>query len=651
MLLVAFIGFILTTILTWPFLSNINGFYRVRGDYPLEGWKLWYNFFSISTGRIFHQADYFNSNQFYFYPFSFAYSDNVFVPGIIFSIIYVFSKNLILSVNSYTFLTFILTFISAFYVLRYFVKNSYASAVGAVIFTFNPLTFAHFPGHIQLMNKFFLPPLLFFGYKFFTKISLKDALLFFLFFTLNSLSSAYFFIFSLIFIPLIFIPIIVKNLIRQKKDYLFKLVKYLPIGIFFLPIIIYFNYPYLEFSGKEMVTRSLAANWASSANLIDWVTPHPKNILYNNLFEYLDNVRQVKNLSYAEKVLFLNIIPVILFTLGLWQILKKSKNFFFFLIYLILSTGLLTFGPFFSISYKSDNLVTLPYLYLYEYLPFLQGIRAPSRFQFIFYIIFTLVATYGVTLLLKRFKKRRMISLVISLFLVILICLENLNSYSGDLNLKSPTYIQFKQLSGKVAFLKNKVTFHLPVYTPYDQDVEDGLAYLIWLPQTQENMLNGFSGYFPNDWNKLMIKFKEGINKDNIKTAKALGVQYLVIHKDMLNKNFKMDVTNIGKSTVFEDQNIRIINLDKIDVTTHFCSLDKDFNIVQVRYKDDNDVIGLALQNKNDCYLVNKYQDRYFEFNILVDSKERKVRLKLPLIIEPKETIILSKLTNDLELN
>ncbi len=681
-LLITFIGFILTTILTWPFLFNIGSFYQIRGDYPLEGWKLWYNFFSISTGRIFNQISYYNSNQFYFYPFSFAYSDNVFVPGVIFSVIYGLSKNLILSVNSYTFLTFVLTFISSFYSLKYFVKNSHAAMVGATIFTFNPLTFAHFPGHLQLMNKFFLPPTFLFGYKFFTKAGWRDAIFFFLFFTLNSLSSIYFFVFSLILIPLMMIPIMVSKLVKREKGYWVKLFKHLPLGILFLPILIYFNFPYLEFSNKEMVTRSLSENRVFSAGLIDWITPHPENILYKSVFQYLDHTRQTMNVNYAEKVLFLNITPVILLALGLWRTFKRSKAFFALMIYLLLLTGLLTFGPFFSISNKPENLITLPYLYLYDHLTFLQGIRAPSRFQFAFYMIFALSASYGALWILNKFRKKKLVTLLshnteqftarsqysvtrtfverylaallrgsslITLFLISLICLENLNSYSGTLDRPSPAYTKFEQPATKVPFLKNKITLHLPARTLFDQNIGDETAYLVWVSQTQENMLNGYSGYFPVDWNILLVKFKDTVDIDNIKILKALGVQYLVIHKDLLNKNFRIELTARGESTVFEDQYLKIIDLDKINPAITFCNL-KDLSLIQVRQKDDGNFVGLELQNKNDCYLVNKYEDRYLEFRMSIDSSEQKVQLRLPLVIGPNETVTLSQSANNLKL-
>lgn len=652
LLIIAFIGFFLTTILTWPFLLNLKTFYDVKSDYPLEGWKLWYNFFSISTSRIFNQTSYFNSDQFYFYPFSFAYSDNVFVPGLIFSVIYTLSKSLILSVNLYTFLTFVLTFTSSFFTFRYFVKNSYASVVGATIFTFNPLTFAHFPVHIQLMNKFFLPPLFLYSYKFFTKATLKDSFLFYLFFTLNALSSTYYFIFSLIFIPLLAIPITVYQLFKKDKVYWIKLLKYSLLGILFVPILVYFNFPYLEFSIKEIAIRSLEVNAAYSANLIDWITPHPKNNLYQGLFNYLDAIEHIKNANYTERVLFLNVTPIILFILGLWQLIKKSKRLFFLLVYLILSIFLLTFGPYFSILHNSTHLFNLPYLYLYQLLPFLQGIRVPSRFQFIFYIIFALVTAYGVSLLLNKFKSGRLYVSLALLFLISIICLENQNSYLEYFNLSPPAYLQSSKLFNELSLLKNKITLHLPAYTPSDQNVADGLTYFIWLSQTQENMFNGYSGYFPQDWRLLIGRFKDSVDLSNIKILKALGIQYLIIHKDLLDKNLKINLADEEKLIIFENQNVKILNLDKINIITPICSLDKDFIITQgVLTINSNSFFGISLQNKNNCYLVNKYENRYLEYTIIKDNNKQKAHLILPLIIEPEETVILSELTHNLKVN
>src|SRR3989338_374374 len=94
---VILLGFILTSIFTWPFLPNLNTLYADLGDYPLVGWILAYNVDSILSGRIFDQLSYFNASQFYPWPYSLAYSEHMFIPSLIFLPIYLLSNTLFLA--------------------------------------------------------------------------------------------------------------------------------------------------------------------------------------------------------------------------------------------------------------------------------------------------------------------------------------------------------------------------------------------------------------------------------------------------------------------------------------------------------------------------------------------------------------------------
>jgi len=230
---IAILGLIFTVVLTWPFLLNLNHYYRDAGDFPLNGWILWYNQFALRTGRIFHYTGYFNSTQFFPWPFSLAYSDHLFIPSLLFfSPIYWLTRNLILSVNIFSLLTFILSFISSYWCINYLTKHRLASLIGAFIFAFNPSTFVQFPGdwvilnhdtvgwafagHLMTLCKFFLPPLFLFAYLFLKNPNLKNALLFYLFFTLNALSAGYYEVFSIVLLPVFSILFIIATFLREK---------------------------------------------------------------------------------------------------------------------------------------------------------------------------------------------------------------------------------------------------------------------------------------------------------------------------------------------------------------------------------------------------------------------------------------------------
>jgi hypothetical protein len=169
------IGFLLTVIFTYPFITKLFVHYNDGSDFAVNGFIFAYNYNAILSGKIFNQDKYFNGQQFYPQPYTLAYSDHRFIPSIIFSVPYALTNNLVLSVNILTFLSFVLSFISSFYVINYFVKNKLASIIGAVVFTFNPITFVRFPVHLDLLSKYFLPPMFFFCYQFLKKPQFKSA--------------------------------------------------------------------------------------------------------------------------------------------------------------------------------------------------------------------------------------------------------------------------------------------------------------------------------------------------------------------------------------------------------------------------------------------------------------------------------------------
>ena len=179
--LLIIIAFILTTILTWPLAINVDRFYE-SGDYSLNGWILIHMQKSILSGKIFNQISLFNPGQFYPLPYTLAFSNHLFIPSLLFIPFYLITQNLAVSVNLLMFFSFIFTFITCFLFINYFLKKYFVSLVGATIFSFNPITMSSI-SKLQLMNKYFLPLVFLFFYKFLEHPSYKKWIfLFFIFY-------------------------------------------------------------------------------------------------------------------------------------------------------------------------------------------------------------------------------------------------------------------------------------------------------------------------------------------------------------------------------------------------------------------------------------------------------------------------------------
>lgn len=667
--LIVLTSIILTCILTWPFILKLNTFYPNYGDYTYGGAILWYNQHAIKTGLILNQQDYFNGFILYPLPYTLIFSDNAFVPSLIFSPIYWLTNNLIFSVNTFTVLTFILSFVSSFYAINFFIKNRLASIIGAFVYAFNPLTFSRFPLHLDLLNKYFLPLVFLYAYKFLKLPSFKNSFLFFLFFTLNALSVVYFQIFTIILLPFFAMPFFIKQFLSRNYLYFIKLIKYGLVILIFIPILLYFNLPYLEFSQKEMVKRTLEENVIFSAKIADWISSGHDSVVYKNFVKGIEKLRisdyekkASGQINYAEHTLFLNILPIILFIIAIFSFYKliKRKNItpekkFWITPFLILIviTFILTFGPF---SLDFSNL-KLPFYYLYKINPFFQGIRVPTRFQFVFYIPFSLIVSYGAFCLFK--KTKQIFVFPVFLLIMFLLLIENYHLKSYE---EKPFLLQkIAQVDlDELKFLEGKKTLHLPIHLP---DSAKETMYLNWAIMTKEKITNGSSGYLPSDQAVFLLGLKDDLDENLLKKLLAINLDYLIIHKDLFNKikkEFKDEkiISKHGIKIAYDKNKILILSLKENDLNINKCSFDKD---VKADFKNASASINevnqnfyvLLLENKSNCYLpsiyMNRYKQKYFYENDFYGNKTKHVvYFKLPPVIEPYQKIILSELNNSL---
>ena len=646
-LIIIGIAIFLTTILTWPFALNLGSYYTDQGDYSLGGSVLWYNSESLKTGKIFDQKEYFKGYQFYPQPYSLAFANNSITPSLIFTPIYWITDSLPFSVNTYIMLTLVLSFITSFYSVNYFLKNKWAALVGAFIFTFNVQTMVRFPQHLDILGKYFLPLVFLFAYQFLEKPTLKRAVLFFSTFTLNALTVNYYQVFTIVVLPLVALPFLFSSLRKRDWGYFGRLGKWGLIGVVFLPILLYFNLPFLDFSQKEGAFRPLEATTFFSARVNDWFASSPDNFLFGGWVKGMEKFREPKDdrgiINYEEHSLFLGLLPLILFLIGLKAFKKEKINKWYFYI-LLLVPFILTFGPF--VGYKEDGF-PLPFYFLYKLVPLMEGIRSPSRFEFLFFIPFSLIASYGALLLIE--KKGLWVLGVIGIVLI----LENFTV--KDFSARSQIQNKINQIGKEnLSFLEGKATVHLPVYSIQDAD-EFGRnsTYINWLTQTEEVITNGNTSYLPPDQISFLEQLGNKFDESALLKLSLLKVNYVVIHKDLLPENLLSEYTKIlSHRVVFNDRNTLIVDLNeqvlgsanKYSLTAPICILEKDFDIRVTKVLDDDleDTNGLIIQNKADCFLPSIYEDRYRSIKIEIEGVEREASFRVPILIGPKEQIVVS---------
>jgi hypothetical protein len=636
------VAFFLTTLYTWPLINKLAVLYNDVSDYSLVGWILWYNQLSFTSGRIFSSIDYFNAFQFYPWGYSLAFSENLFFPALIFAPIYWLTNQLVLSVNTYTFLTFIITFVISFYVFKKFLNAFFPSIIAATVFTFNPLTSAHFPGHTHLLGKFFLPLIFLWGLYFFSKPTIKNAFFLGLFFTLNALSSINFFIISVPFMVLLSLPYLIVNIYQKNFIYFKNLCLSGLTLIVFLPILMFFLLPYQQFSQKEGAIRTIDESIFYSAQPIDWFSPFPASKLYGSFVYSYANLRVgYPQVNYSEHTLALNIIPICLFILGAIYLKKKifAKNplALYSIIIILVGTMLFTFGP------KWED-IFLPYYYFNNITHLFEGIRVPTRFQFFFYLPFALIVGYGFIKIKQLIKINY---LLLTIFVLALIMVENLTAWDMDdvsfLTTNPPIIQEYRNLN----FLQDKTVLHIPTYA---ESFEKQITYLNLATIHRERLMNGYSGFFPSEWTRLLQSIEQNPDKQTLEKLHALKMDYLIFHKSELTEKYiselKQNNPDIQHLTTFENSNFLIVEVNNPVLKKPHCILNKDINLELIPLSANYELEPIYFNqikiiNKGDCYLVNTLQHRYLKSSFFINGKYYQTEIKMPVVITPKEEILL----------
>src|SRR3989344_3744372 len=448
---------------------------------------------------------------------------------------YLLTKNVILAANIVIILEFYLAFLFAYLLTFKITKSISSSLIGALIFTYNPYVLAHFGGHEQMALQWI--PFLFLIAEIIISRgpSLKTSLLFFLGFIFLLMSS-----FNYTFFVLTTLPVyIAARLIFQKMSSPKHLLsKYL---LFFLGLTIIFSLiylsPFLEVRKNYQVKRNMVLNILHSANPEDFIFTSAQNYLWGNLAkqQIYGNLRsEFFKVHWSEHSLFPGLIATILLILSLVFLISKKfkraiKPKVQATFILLLTAVVLSFGPYLIIA---STKIPLPYMLLYEFAPFVNTTRAPSRFMAVGFLAIALLSAFAWLNLGKKFKKRALLFLILALTLITLEYRQQL--YTG--------YLIPRETLSFYSWLKDqkeiKIILELPFAndfegTPYDRSGLDESIYLLYALYHDKYLLNGHHSFIPLEADKLGKLLAVGFpTQENLNLLKNLGVDLIIVHKN-----------------------------------------------------------------------------------------------------------------------
>lgn len=458
--------------------------------------------------------EFFTGNTFYPYPYSHAYSDAFITDGLIalpfvklFSEpVLAFNINLIVGQILFLFFTYLFLFkISDNFILSFLLS---------LIWGFSPIRFQYL-GHLQTYSLYWVPLAGYFLLNFFSskkRIYLYLFLFIFLLQTLNSFLPGYFIIFVFLILLL-------------TKEGAVKTLKENSLSFFVgLSVVLLVLFPVIKIY------------WSISET-----------------FKYERPIKDAIHFSLSPEELLTKYPSLVLLTLFaascfIYFFLKKLRKNSLPFLFISLSGLVMSFGPFLH-WFKKTLLIPLPYFVFYYLIPGFKGFRTPSRWIFLFgFGAIAFVSAMMSVFLKKRSKKFRAAFYLILAFLVI-ISTKFPGNYSSV-----PVVKDYPTVYSWLKTQPGEVIIELPIYYWGDFRFGKRETYrMLYSLSHGKKMVNGYSGFSPPEWEKLVINLRQNFpSEETLTKIKLIGVNYLVIHeqefKDFWPENFQEKIAFLKKT-------------------------------------------------------------------------------------------------------
>lgn len=421
-------------------------------------------------------------------------------------------------------LTFILNYLTSYIFWKDIFKKRDLAFLGSLLTVFSPFFHTQL-GHFQLQSYWPTFLSLYFIFRYERNRKINYLIWGGVFIAIQFLASVYIAVFLITTVCLYYLILIIKdrNLTTHLKNFV------IVMGIFLVicsPVI----YGYLNIQKVYQVDRNYGEYVTYSAHLSDYIFSREIKSATHSL-AIVKKWNSFNKHNFGEGALFPGFLLTILGMLGIVRQKHKSIRSFFFLT-LVCIGFIFSLGP--RINFNGVYAeIPLPYHFLLKYLPFIDVIRAPARWSFLFYI--------GLTYFCLSYLNKKTTGLPLFLLLFILIVLEYI-----PLNIQThkEVYIHKKdQILKDICSFKVQTVLEIPV-THFDagDSIFSGLSYITKtiLASTYHkcNLVNGYTSYDLPSIQKLKnsiydIKTLQDPNK-LYQVLRSSGANIVVINKDLL---------------------------------------------------------------------------------------------------------------------
>ena len=527
----------LSLLLTLPLALHLGDAVEDRQDALLNVWITAWDGHQLLTDP-FHLFD---ANIFYDYRRTLAYSELLLGNGLLALPLTAASGNPVLGYNLVLLLSFVLSGLGAYLLVRRLTGSSAAGLIAGVLFAFSSYRLTNL-AQAQLLTTQWMPFTLLALFHLLRRPRPRFLFAFVLFFCLQALSSFYYAI-------LLALTVVAFTLweigrlgigklgighwelgignwelgIEHWSLGIGKLVIYLSLAAILCALIIApFVRPYFRVQREMGFERTLADSEPFSASLKQYLMVPPGSVLHGR---WLPADAAPLPGGYPPDALFPGLVATALAAWGLLRGKGRTRWFFFLL---LLAAFILSLGPrlYLAPGVPANLDLTLPYAWLYALVPGFKALRAPVRFNALVTLALAVLAGYGVSGIEGGRKTGRR-SLPIYLLLVYSILAAWV--YPAARITPVPVGDRVPPVYRWLAGQPVDVILELPLaFTPGGPRLDyQYLSTYHW-----RTTPDGYSGFVPPRHGQIVYEMERFPSERSVSLLQALGVEYVIVHTD-----------------------------------------------------------------------------------------------------------------------
>ena len=530
-----------TVVLFRPFTLHLRDAVVNVIDPLFYAWNLQYNA-DVMEGK---EKSAFDTNIFYPLTNTIAYSDTLWAQSLLATPIIWATGNAILAQNILIILSFVVSAGSMYLLLYYLTKHQAASFISALFFAFSYPRIAQI-GHLPFLSSQWVPLVILYTLKFFDEGKTRSLLAAYIFYALATASSIYFGVFLT---PMLCIVTLVQVCIwvsRNKQHILWNRLK--TVGYLFIPFVLGFvliNLPYLRLMAEHPeYKRTLFDTYNLRALPIDYISVLPQSLLLTIGFPSAPP----EHALYPTLILFFTSI------IGTYKAWVGNKKLVLICVISGLTYLILSFGVEQTIFGRT---IKMPYYYLFNAIPIFRAVRVPARFGLFVIFNLTILSSFALQQVFNRKYSLLKIFTVITLFLIeiwqiqtpfVRIPLRNTLPAVYTWLTNQPIQIVVAELPLRLFYTGRSMEGQL-MKQYADLDEMDNYAletYRIYFSAFhKKRMINGYSGFFPESYNRLAETLEGFPSEFSIKALQDIGVTYAVVHIRQYENEKRGEITRV----------------------------------------------------------------------------------------------------------